>query len=278
MKILEKKENIMINKLLLMVSVIFIVLPNLLAQENSSRNWNNHTCAVSLTYDDGLNVHLDIVAKALDSAGFKGTFYIPVVSKPLFKRMDEWAGIAENGHELGNHTLFHPCSGKSKGRDWVSEENDLDGYSVSQIINEISMANVVLKAIDGKEKRSFAYTCGDMAAGDTVFVGLIKDDFIAARGVSSRMNPFCGTDLFDVGAYMVMNQTGDELISLVKQAQKEHAYLVFLFHGVGGEHSINVSAEAHSQLVHYLKANEKDIWVASFSEVTEYLKDQQNRN
>lgn len=267
----------MINRLLLVVTFIFIVVINLNAQENQSRNWNNHTCAVSLTYDDGLNVHLDIVTKALDSAGFKGTFYIPVSSKPLFKRMDEWAAISRNGHELGNHTLFHPCSGKSKGRDWVSEENDLDGYTVDQIVNEIGMANVVLKAVDGKEKRSFAYTCGDMAAGDTVFVGLIRDEFIAARGVSSRMNPYCGTDLFDVGAYMVMNQTGDELINLVKQAQKENTFLVFLFHGVGGEHSINVSAEAHSQLVHFLKANEKDIWVASFGEVTEYMKGQQEK-
>lgn len=259
-----------------MVLVVFMVLPNLRAQNQPELPWNNHTCAVSLTYDDGLNVHLDIVAKALDSAGFKGTFYIPVTSKPLFKRMDEWAAIAKNGHELGNHTMFHPCSGKSKGRDWVSEENDLDGYSVDQMVNEIRMANVVMKAVDGKEKRTFAYTCGDMAAGDTVFVGLIKDDFISARGVASRMNTFCGTDLFDVGAYMVMNQTGDELINLVKQAQKENTYLVFLFHGVGGEHSINVSAEAHSQLVHYLKANEKDIWVASFSEVTGYMQHQRS--
>jgi hypothetical protein len=139
------------------------------------------------------------------------------------------------------------------------------------------MANVVLKAIDGKDRRSFAYTCGDMAAGDTVFVGLIKDDFFSARGVASRMNPFCSTDLFDVGAYMIMNQTGEELINLVKQAQKENTYLVFLFHGVGGEHSINVSAEAHSQLVHYLKANEKDIWVAPFNEVTGYMQDQREK-
>src|SRR5512145_1077298 len=263
-------------KTLVKLLVIFAFVLNANAQENQSRNWKNHACAVSLTYDDGLNVHLDIVAKALDSAGFKGTFYIPVSSKPLFKRMDEWAAIAKNGHELGNHTLFHPCSGKSKGREWVSEENDLDGYTVDQIVNEIRMANVMLKAVDGKDSRSFAYTCGDMAAGDTVFVGLIKDDFYSARGVASRMNPFCGTDLFDVGAYMIMNQTGDELINLVKQAQKENTYLVFLFHGVGGEHSINVSAEAHSQLVHYLKANEKDIWVAPFKEVTEYIQRQQS--
>ncbi len=266
----------MINKLLLMVSVVFIAFINLNAQEQSELSWNNHACAVSLTYDDGLNVHLDIVAKALDSAGFKGTFYIPVTSKPLFKRMNEWAAMAKNGHELGNHTMFHPCSGKSKGRDWVSEENDLDRYSVAQMVNEIRMANVLLNAVDGKDSRSFAYTCGDMAAGDTVFVGLIKDDFYSARGVASRMNPFCGTDLFDVGAYMIMNQTGDELINLVKQAQRENTYLVFLFHGVGGEHSINVSAEAHSQLVHYLKANEKDIWVASFSEVTEFMQQQRS--
>jgi peptidoglycan/xylan/chitin deacetylase (PgdA/CDA1 family) len=257
--------------------VVLVAWMNTNAQEDQGRVWNNHACAVSLTYDDGLNVHLDIVAKALDSAGFKGTFYIPVVAKPLYKRMDEWSAISKNGHELGNHTMFHPCSGKSKGREWVSEENDLDNYSMKQIVNEIGMANVVLKTIDGKDRRTIAYTCGDMAAGDSVFVGKIKNDFISARGVASRMNTFWDTDLFDVGAYMVMNQTGDELINLVKQAQQEHAYLVFLFHGVGGEHAINVSSEAHSQLVHYLKSNEKDIWVAPFIEVTDYMKDQRDK-
>ena len=50
-----------------------------------------------------------------------------------------------------------------------------------------------------------------------------------------------------------------------------NTYLVFLFHGVGGEHSLNVSLEAHRKLLLFLKQHEKEIWVAPFIEVTEYV-------
>jgi len=47
--------------------------------------------------------------------------------------------------------------------------------------------------------------------------------------------------------------------------------LVFLFHGVGGEHSLNVSVEAHSDLLHFLKVNEKNIWIAPMIDVAKYI-------
>src|SRR5690349_738313 len=42
----------------------------------SATPWNGKKCAVVLTYDDGLNIHLIKVIPALDSVGLKGTFYI----------------------------------------------------------------------------------------------------------------------------------------------------------------------------------------------------------
>ena len=53
--------------------------------------------------------------------------------------------------------------------------------------------------------------------------------------------------------------------------------LVFLFHGVGGEHSINVSLAAHSQLLHFLKDHEKEIWIAPMIDVAEYIKSYQSK-
>ena len=54
--------------------------------------------------------------------------------------------------------------------------------------------------------------------------------------------------------------------------------LVFLFHGVGGGHSINVSLDAHSKLLHFLKQNENNIWIASMVDVAEYIKEYQQKN
>jgi sialate O-acetylesterase len=87
---------------------------------SATSQWNNKTCAVVLTYDDALNVHLDNAAPLLDSLGLKATFYLSGYSGTLNKRTDEWRKLASNGHELGNHTLFHPCSGSLPGRNFVT--------------------------------------------------------------------------------------------------------------------------------------------------------------
>lgn len=71
---------------------------------------------------------------------------------------------------------------------------------------------------------------------------------------------------------MMNGQTGDQMIEMVKQAMSRNALLVFLFHGVGGEHSLNVSLEAHRRLLQFLKQNEKQVWVAPMIEVAEHIK------
>jgi sialate O-acetylesterase len=64
------------------------------------------------------------------------------------------------------------------------------------------------------------------------------------------------------------------MTSLVKKAMKTNTLLIFVFHGVGGEHSLDVSLAAHSELVHFLKQQEKDIWVAPLVDVADFLKQQ----
>jgi len=95
------------------------------AQNGSAGVWNGKKCAVALTYDDGLNVHLDKVIPVLDSAGFKGTFYLTGCREGVSRRIEDWRKAAARGHELGNHTLFHPCVAVANGRDysdWVKPE------------------------------------------------------------------------------------------------------------------------------------------------------------
>jgi sialate O-acetylesterase len=76
---------------------------------------------------------------------------------------------------------------------------------------------------------------------------------------------------------MINGETGEQLISLVKQAIAKKSMLVFLFHGVGGEHSLNVSLEAHTQLLQFVKQHQKDIWVATMLDVAEYVKKYQDK-
>lgn len=257
-----------------MIKNFFVTFSLVLAftgiQAQTKTEWKNKKCAVSLTYDDALNVHLDNAVPLLDSLGFKGTFYLSVYFPGFRDRMPDWKKASQRGHELANHTLFHPCIGNMPGREWVNPERDLSKYTVQRMTDEMRMTNIVLQSIDGKTKHTFAYPCGDTKIGDSSYID--KKDFVAARGTKAEMLHIAQIDLYNVGCYPINGESGDQLIQLVKQAMESGTLLVFLFHGVGGEHNLNVSLEAHRALLKFLKANEKDIWVAPFIEIAEHIK------
>src|SRR5689334_20706331 len=125
----------MISKYLLPAFFLLLVCLSAEAQNNP---WKNKKCAVALTYDDALNVHIDQVAPALDSISMKGTFYLSGYFPGCKDRLADWKKVASRGHELANHTLFHPCT-KTADRGWVKLEYDLASYSPARIADEIRM-------------------------------------------------------------------------------------------------------------------------------------------
>jgi sialate O-acetylesterase len=234
--------------------------------------WNHKQCAVVLTYDDGIDADLDRVIPALDSVNLKGTFYLIGSANAVKNRMDEWKRVAANGHELGNHSLFHPCDGSQPGRNWVTPDNDLSKYTVTRAVNEIRETNTLLHAIDGKTNRTFAYPCGDLTIKGDTFYTALKNEFVCARGVMPGLQPPDQVELNNVRCYAIQDQSAEYMINLVKQAGQTHTLLVFLFHGVGGGHSINEGWAQHTALLQYLKAHEKEIWIAPMVEVAQYIR------
>ncbi|RZK23611.1 MAG: chitooligosaccharide deacetylase [Hymenobacter sp.] len=242
------------------------------AQTSPANVWNNKQCAVVLTYDDAIDADLDRAIPALDSVKLRGTFYLIGSSPVVAKRLPEWRRAAQRGHELGNHALMHPCDGSLPGRGFVTPDNDLSKYTVSRAVAEIRANNTLLNAIDGKTARTFAYPCGDKQIGGVNFYDQLKPDFVAARGVTAGLQTPTQVKLDDIDCYMINGQDGKYLVDLVKQAQQSHTLLVFLFHGVGGGHSLNVDLAAHRQLLRYLKAHESEIYIAPMVEVAEKIR------
>lgn len=239
--------------------------------------WQGKKAAVVITYDDAINEHLDNALPLLDSLGLRATFYITAFSPAVQGRLAEWKNLVQKGHELGNHTLYHPCVGGA-GREWVSRDYDLKNYTVKRMEDEIRMTNVFLQSLDGKTNRSFAFTCGDMKIADSSFIKGLTNDFVAARAVRKQMHPINEVDLYNVDCYMVNGETSAQMIEWVNQAVKTNSLLVVLFHGVGGGNGLNVALKEHREFLSYLAKNEKDIWVAPLVDVSLFIKEQQAGN
>ena len=255
------------------IVLYILLLSSMTYYSQNNLTWKGKKCAVVLTYDDAINQHLDNAIPLLDSLRLKATFYLTAFSQSMQTRLNEWKKLATNGHELGNHTLYHPCIG-GKGREWVSPEYDMNNYTIRRMVDETRMTNLFLQALDGKTKRTFAFTCGDMKIGDSLFINAMKKDFVAARAVRAQMHKINEIDLYNVDCYMVNGETEEQMIEWVKKAAETNSLLVILFHGVGGGNALNVSIEAHRGFLQYMKKNEKDLWIATMLEVAEYIKSQ----
>lgn len=257
--------------------LIVLLLGNTAMQAQFNQPWQGKKCAVVITYDDAIDQHLDNALPLLDSLGLKATFYVTAFSPSVQTRMEEWRAMAAKGHELGNHTLYHPCAG-GPGREWVPKEYDLSAYTLKQIVDETRMTNLFLQALDGKTERTFAYTCGDQKVEDSFFIEPLKKDFIAARGVRGEMHKIQDIDLYNTDCYMVNHHKAEQMIAWVEEAMRTNSMLVILFHGVGGGNGLDVSLPDHRQFLQYLKDHEKDIYIAPMVEVAKHIRSWQTRD
>jgi sialate O-acetylesterase len=135
-----------------------------------------------------------------------------------------------------------------------------------------------LQSLDGKTKRTFAFTCGDMKIGDSSFINTMKKDFVAARAVRNEMHKINEVNLYNVDCYMVNNHTAAQMIEWVKQAEATNSLLVILFHGVGGGNGLNVEIAEHRAFLSYLKQHEKDIWITPMLDAANYIKSWQTKH
>lgn len=255
------------------------------ARQPSSRGFQwpgGARAAVALTYDDGIDVQLDHAMPDLEAANLRGTFYIPGNSGSLRKRMEEWRAAAARGHELANHTLSHPCLKEAFGRkrNSVTPERDLDNYSIPRITDEVRVMNTLLDAIDGRQARTFAYTCGDETVRGVSFVDQIQPLVFAARAYRHAYRALADPltlDPYRVPSWAILNHKGEEMIAWAEEAIQTGALAVFTFHGVGGGHNLNVGREDHQTLLRWLDAHRARVWTAPFAQILAHVMAERQR-
>ena len=258
------------------VACLLLGFPPLAAAEQKAGfEWpNGARAAVSLAYDDALDSQLDHALPALDRHGLRASFYLTLASPVVRNRLEEWRAAAARGHELGNHTLFHPCSASQPDREWVTPWNDLDTMPVESLKQQVLMANTMLFAIDGREERTFTAPCGDLEAAGEPYIDAIKGEFVAIKSMAGGVTPDMATlDPHAVGVDGPVGATGPELIAIVRAAAEQGTMANLTFHGIGGDY-LAVSTEAHDQLLQHLAENPGVYWVDTFLNIMNHVKGQ----
>ncbi|MDJ1482470.1 polysaccharide deacetylase family protein [Cytophagaceae bacterium YF14B1] len=252
--------------------VIFSV--SAFSQTNSSPKKSAAKAIICLTYDDGLASHLSVAVPQLDSAGLKATFFLNSIagSSDVIGQASVavvgWQRAAQKGHELGNHTLFHPCPEKLGWEKQVAIEQ----YTLKRILEEVTLSNALLSLLDNKKtKRTFAYPCNNVIVeGKDYSAELKKTGLISyARGGGDRTSmvaDYKALNPMQVPSWLVEEGTTlNELIAFAEKVKQAGGMGIYQFHGIGGEF-FQISKETHKLFLQYLNANKEHYQVATFSE------------
>jgi peptidoglycan-N-acetylglucosamine deacetylase len=234
--------------------------------------------AIILTYDDGMATQLDHAIPQLNAVGLKGTFFINYIAIP--DHADRWRKAALAGHELANHTLFHPCS-KVLGGQWT-QEWATENYTIDRLFKELVALNNTLYLIDGKKSyRTYAYPCTQVEIAGKNYVDTLRKAGIiryARVGGDSIHTSLYHLDTMQVASWAApAGTTAETMIRWVDRTIASGGLFVFQFHGIGGQW-FNVPKEEHQKLLAYLQQKKRDIYLGTFKEVMAWVAKQKARS
>lgn len=242
---------------------------------------NGCRCAVSLTYDDGLPGHHEHVGPVLEEHGLRGTFS-PIITWDIMENPEKWRALAERGHELGNHTVFHPCRQlpETKKPHPLWQTYNLCEYGPTRFKQELQVANLVLHLLDGKKERTYSNTCCNTTIGlgkrEMPMDSILTELFVAARGPHNNQVAAITPEinLMQVGHRCCDGHTRDQLVQeMEEETVLVEGWALYMTHGVGAwAHNRHIDVQEHVAWITWLGENRKEVWTAPFVEVARHVK------
>ncbi len=236
----------------------------------------NAQVGVSLSFDDARASQVNVGVPLLDSYGVKATFYVSV--GPLRERLDDWKAVVATGHEIGNHSLRHACTGNFP---W-SREKALEDYTLAQMATELDQVNAEIKKLLGVRPETFAYPCSQKYVGRGTnvrsYVPAVAARFRAGRGWRDEApnDPaFC--DLAQLMGFDLDGLTWEQLKTLIDEARKKHAWVVLGGHEIGAGGRQTTRVDTLRAFCEYAKDPKNGVWVDTVANISRYVADHRDK-
>jgi hypothetical protein len=243
-------------------------------QQASPFSWpEGKQAAVSLSFDDARESQVLAGTNVLDQYGIKATFF--VVPAAVERQLEGWKKAVANGHEIGNHTVSHPCTGNFA---W-SRNNALEDYSLKRMRQEMMACNKQITALLGVTPQVFAYPCGQKFVGSGTrtksYVPLVAKNFILGRGwMDEAPNDPAYNNFAQLTGVEMDGKNFDQILPLLEFAKKNKLWLVLAGHEMGPSGEQTTRLAMLKQLAEYAQDPANGLWIAPMGTVAKYIKAQ----
>lgn len=224
--------------------------------------------AVSLSFDDARLSQIDVGQRLLADLKLKATFYVSIPA--MLKRLDGWKQMVKDGHEIGNHSFSHACTGNYRFT------KPLEDFTLEEMAADIDRATGEIEHHLNLKPKSFAYPCGQkfIGRGRTArsYVPLIADRFQTGRGYYDEM-PNVPT-VCDMAALMGTHGDGLDFSAwrtILDKAAREGRWVIFAGHEIGQLGHQITSTETLRAFATYAADPSNGLWLDTVSTIASYI-------
>jgi peptidoglycan/xylan/chitin deacetylase (PgdA/CDA1 family) len=221
-----------------------------------------------LTFDDGLPSQLARAVPVLNEAGLHATFYLNPRGEDYLDRLSPWRDVALAGHEIGNHTISHPCS-RAFCRD--PKVRGLEGMTLEDLDRDVGEGKRrIQELVPFQKEMTFCYPCyqAHVGHGDSrqSYVPVVARHHIAGRGRGETANFPATVDLHYAWSWPVERLSGFELIGMAEHCADTGRWGILTFHGIHEGH-LPMGETDFRELIAHLRTCRSRLWVAPMAEV-----------
>jgi beta-glucosidase len=227
---------------------------------------------LSLTFDDARLSQIDKGIPLLDIYGVKATFYLSPDN--MTQRLEAWKKAVTNGHDIGNHSLLHPCTGNFA---W-SKDKALEDYTLQDMNMELDSASKFIKKMLGIQPVSFAFPCGQTFVGrgnmTRSYIPVISVKFETGRGwLNEGPNDPVFCDMSQLTGMELDGRSFEQIKNLIEEAKSKGQWLVLAGHEMnegGFQTSLLSTIEA---ICRYASDPANGIWIDNVHNIAAYVKE-----